>query len=79
MTAEYSHVGLRNGKVKFRSVMEVYMRGFCEESKEQICGTCEYHQHEKLTQGWVCVNSGSIYCTEWTDYNDRCEMWEERK
>lgn len=55
------------------------MRGFTEERKEECCGTCKYHEHEKLTQGWVCVNSGSIYCTEWTDYSDRCEMWEDRR
>lgn len=47
--------------------------------QEHCCGTCKYHQHEDITDGWVCVNQGSIYCTEWTEYTNYCTEWEERK
>lgn len=23
---------------------------------EENCGTCRYHQHEDINDGWVCVN-----------------------
>ena len=55
------------------------MRGFTDEKKDECCGTCAWHQHEDITEGWVCVNAGSIFCTEWTDYKDSCCMWEDRK
>ena len=37
---------------------------------EQCCGTCKYHHHESIDDGWVCVNSDSEYCTDWTEYED---------
>ena len=47
-------------------------------SNEKICGNCKYHQHEDWTDGWVCVNDRSDYCTCWTEYRDYCEEFEER-
>lgn len=45
----------------------------------KCCGTCEYHEHEKIDDGWVCANAKSRYCTDWTDYDHCCEDWEERR
>ena len=47
--------------------------------KDQICGTCQHHKYEHVSQGWECVNGASDYCTHWTEYNDTCEHWEERE
>ena len=44
----------------------------------RVCGTCFYHQHEYIDDGWVCVNDASDRCTDWTDYDDTCDEWEGR-
>ena len=44
----------------------------------EICGTCKYHHHESVTDGWVCVNISSDYCTDFTEYEDSCDEWEGR-
>ena len=46
--------------------------------EERCCGTCRYHRHEDVDDGWVCVNADSDFCTEWTDYEDCCDEWETR-
>ena len=46
------------------------------EKMDECCGTCKYHQHEDIDDGWVCVNDRSEYCADWTDYKDCCEDWE---
>ena len=49
--------------------------------KEQTmkeCGNCKYHYHEDIDDGWVCVNPRSRFCTDWTEYEDTCEAWEEK-
>lgn len=51
------------------------MRNFKE---QKCCGTCKYHQHEDIDDGWVCVNRDSENCADWTDYEDYCGYWEER-
>jgi len=45
---------------------------------DNICGKCKYHQHEEIDDGWVCVNENSRYFTDWTEYEDGCEDYEER-
>lgn len=40
------------------------------------CGTCKWHEHENIDDGWVCVNEDSIYYSDWTEYNDSCIDWE---
>lgn len=45
---------------------------------DQCCGNCKYHQHEDVDDGWVCTNSESDYCSDWTEYEDWCPDWEER-
>lgn len=49
-----------------------------DEEDIKICGNCKYHQFENIDNGWVCVNSDSEYCADWTEYNDTCVDWEER-
>ena len=44
----------------------------------EICGECKYHTYEPIDRGWVCTNDESDYCTEWTDYTDTCEKFEQR-
>lgn len=44
----------------------------------RICGNCKYHVHEEIDDGWVCTNEQSRYCTDWTEYEDSCEDFEER-
>lgn len=48
-------------------------------TNEKCCGTCKYHRHEDIDDGWVCVNDRSEYCADWTEYSDSCEAWEERE
>lgn len=43
---------------------------------EKICGTCKHHQHENVDNGWVCVNSNSVYVADWTEHDDSCNKWE---
>ena len=45
----------------------------------KCCRTCRWHSHEDISDGWVCVNDESDYCTDWTDYDHCCEDWEERE
>jgi len=42
----------------------------------QCCGTCKYHEHESVDDGWVCVNEQSRYCADWTEYDDICEEYD---
>ena len=46
--------------------------------KKQCCGNCKWHQQEDISDGWVCVNADSDYCTDYTDYDWLCDEWEER-
>lgn len=46
---------------------------------DKCCGTCKYHHHENIDDGWVCVNDRSEYCVEWTEYSDSCEEWERKR
>lgn len=48
-------------------------------NKRFKCATCKYHYFKKIDQGYVCVNSDSEYCTEWTDDNDFCSEYEEKE
>ena len=47
--------------------------------EKQCCGTCRYHAHEDIDDGWVCVNGDSDYVADWTDYDFCCDEWEERE
>lgn len=67
---------------------QIYFRGritkekeivFMGKSKDQCCGTCKWHQHESVDDGWVCVNDDSEYCTDFTDYDHTCLDWESKE
>ena len=45
----------------------------------ECCGTCKWHEHEEISDGWICVNDQSDYCGDWTEYDDGCQEWEERQ
>ena len=47
-------------------------------AEKRICGTCRWHRHEDINDGWVCVNITSRFCSDWTGYSDTCEDWEGR-
>ena len=47
-------------------------------SMDKCCGTCKWHKFENISDGFVCVNSDSDYCADWTEYCDSCEEWEKR-
>lgn len=58
--------------------------------KEEVCGTCKYHKHIyahvrqmqngiiKIDDGWVCINEDSINAGCYTEYEDKCDDWEEK-
>ena len=46
--------------------------------QEKCCGTCKWHIRETTYGEFVCNNSDSEYCTDWTDYEHVCDEWEER-
>lgn len=47
--------------------------------KKDCCGLCKYHVHEDIDDGWVCVNPDSDNFTDWTEYDDACEEFEQRQ
>lgn len=49
------------------------------DDKKKCCGTCRWHKHEAVDDGWVCVNDQSEYCADWTEYGDSCADWEGRE
>lgn len=47
--------------------------------KVEICGNCEYHHCSDVTNEWFCANGESENYTDYTEYSDACEEWEERE
>ena len=43
---------------------------------EKCCNTCKWYVHENITDGMVCVNGSSDYCTDFTDEDFCCDEWE---
>lgn len=50
-----------------------------DDKNAKCCGTCKWHEHEDIDDGWVCVNAESDNCAAWTEYGDSCEEWEGRE
>lgn len=46
---------------------------------DKCCGTCKYHYHKNIGDGWECVNDRSEYFADWTEYSDSCDEWEGRE
>ena len=55
-----------------------YLKKESANSMDKCCGTCKWHKFENISDGFVCVNSDSDYCADWTEYGDSCEEWEKR-
>ena len=55
-----------------------YWKKESENSMNKCCVTCKWHKFENISDGFVCVNSDSDYCADWTEYGDSCEEWEKR-
>lgn len=48
------------------------------EEKKKYCKTCEYHEHEDISDGFICVCIESDHCADWTLDEQVCEFWEEK-
>lgn len=48
------------------------------EEAKPCCGTCDYHCHEDISDGYVCVNDASEHCTDWTDDDYCCPAYERK-
>jgi hypothetical protein len=46
---------------------------------DECCGTCRWHEHEDVSDGWVCVNGESEHVAEWTEYDFCCDKHERRE
>ncbi|MGF0147657.1 hypothetical protein ACQRDF_09595 [Lachnospiraceae bacterium SGI.054] len=46
---------------------------------DKCCGTCKYHYHKNIGDGWECVNDRSEYFADWTEYSDSCDEFEGRE
>ena len=47
----------------------------------EICGECKYHKPSWETgklRDYSCTNEDSDYYTDYTEYTDTCEEWEQR-
>ena len=42
-----------------------------------ICGECKWHELFGI-RGFVCANEDSDYYTDYTEYTDTCECFEQR-
>lgn len=47
-------------------------------NEEHVCGTCRHHKNNTKSGDWWCTEFDSEYFTDYTDYSDSCEEWEER-
>lgn len=48
--------------------------------KVECCGTCQYHMPDNTwPDDWICTNPESERCGDWSEYEDICECYEERK
>ena len=47
--------------------------------KEEVCGCCGYHYYDKDDEEWVCDCQESERYSDYTEYGDTCEEWEERE
>lgn len=43
--------------------------------ERMVCGTCKYHETDGCD--FICNNPESDYYSDWTEYDDTCDEWEE--
>lgn len=46
------------------------------QNETECCGTCRFHKNQY--DDWVCTNMYSDSYSDYTEYKDGCEEWEER-
>ena len=49
------------------------------ENNERVCGTCRWHMHWEISDGWICANPDSDNNSDYMNYRDGCEEWEGRQ
>jgi len=51
------------------------------DDQERCCGTCRWHWHQQGAgmDDWVCQNTDSDYCSDWTEFQDTCPDWEGKR
>ena len=45
--------------------------------EKEVCGRCMWHRYES-TGDWSCNNEDSEFYTDYTEYKDSCDEFEER-
>lgn len=51
------------------------------EMKDKICGTCRYSKPDPtdwMGEDFFCTNSDSDYWSDYCEYADSCENWEDK-
>ena len=46
---------------------------------EQCCGTCQHHKDRRWPSDWTCTNGKSKNHGNYTEWEDWCEQYEEKK
>jgi hypothetical protein len=47
-------------------------------NKNEVCGKCNWHRHDRNSGEWICANPDSDSFGEETDYDDQCVDFEKR-
>jgi hypothetical protein len=45
-------------------------------NKCKVCKTCRWHM--RIEYDFICINKNGSCYTNWMDYGDSCESWEEK-
>lgn len=43
------------------------------------CWNCRWHNHDNSADEWICENPASDYHTDYTEPDEKCDDWEERR
>lgn len=50
------------------------------DEQKECCGKCKWHlPNDTFPSDWICTNAESDLCSDWTEYNESCEWFEERE
>lgn len=51
-----------------------------QKEQKECCGLCQYHKPEGniFPPDWICTNPESENYSDYTEYSDKCEQFEER-
>jgi hypothetical protein len=45
-------------------------------NNNEICATCRWNAFDREDKAFICSNTDSVYCGDWTQSSDTCEFWE---